>query len=147
MYVSETARAAGDRSRRVPATVLVSVAGLGLETVIFVLGVVEMFVSAHDRTSHGQSGAGTYVVAGLFLVPFAAGWGACAVMAALRVPWVRVLAVSLQALFACGTLITLLVAVVRQDVIGLVVTAVLMAVTAAVAGPLLTPGARAWFGR
>ncbi|GLY87537.1 hypothetical protein [Actinoallomurus iriomotensis] len=130
-----------------PAKVGWAVAGLWFETALFVLAVADLFVTAHGRSSHGQSGVGQTVVAGVFLVPVAALWGGCAVAAARRAYWVRVPVLCLQAFFVFGGLVALVVALAVQDVIGIAVAVVFLALPAAVAWLSLTPAAREWFRR
>ncbi|MFB9835411.1 hypothetical protein [Actinoallomurus acaciae] len=130
-----------------PATVRWAVAGLWFETALFLLGVAGMFVTAHDLSSHGQNGVAQAVLSGLFLVPVAALWGGCAIAASRRAFWVRVVAICLQACFVLGGLIVLAVALAVQDVIGIVVAIVFLAVPAAVILLSFTPAAREWFGR
>ncbi|GAA4494851.1 hypothetical protein GCM10023191_034690 [Actinoallomurus oryzae] len=145
--MSETARIPDGRPQRMPAKVKLAAAGLWFETALFVVAVAGMFMAAHDRSSHGQSGAGQMVLAGLFLVPIAGFWGGCALASVLRAYWVRVVTVCLQACFVFGGLVVLAVALAVQDAAGIVVAFVFLAVPAAVIGLSFTSDAREWFRR
>ena len=147
MPVGETAQVPDDRPQRMPAKVRSAVAGLWFETALFLLAVVGMFMTAHDRSSHGQSGVAQTVLSGLFLVPVAALWGGCAIAASRRAFWVRVVTICLQACFVFGGLIVLVVALAAQDLIGIVVALVFLAIPAAVILLSFTPDAREWFSR
>jgi hypothetical protein len=136
-----------DGGRRMPAKVKWAAAGLWFETALFVLAVVEAFMTAHDRSSHGQSDAAQMVLAGLFLVPIAGLWGGCALATMLRAYWVRVVTVCLQACFVFGGLVVLVVALATQDAVGIVVAVVFLAFPSAVVALSFTPDAREWFRR
>lgn len=135
----------GGRLERMPAKVKWAVAGLWFEVVLFAFGIAGLFMQAHDRTSHGQEGAGPLVMGGLILVPVAAVWGWCAVMAARRAYWARLLAAILQACFILGGAITLVIALALADPIGVVVALVFLAVPVGIASLMLVRGSREWY--
>ncbi|WP_433178123.1 hypothetical protein [Actinoallomurus sp. CA-150999] len=145
-FESQAAQAPEDRPRRAPAKARWAIAGLWLEAAIFVLAMVDMFMEAHRKSSHGQSGAGQLTAMGLFFLVIAAFWGAGAVMAGRGARWVRVPAAALQSLFILGGLVTLIVALVAGDPIGIVVAIVYLVVPVGIVWLLLARESRAWMG-
>lgn len=133
------------RPKRAPARAKWAIAGLWFETALFAFVAFEMFTEAHSKTSHGQSGAGQLVMAGVFLLAIAAFWGAGAIVAGRGTHWVRVPAAALQSLFVFGGLVTLIAALVAGDPIGIVVAIVFLAVPASIAWLLLARESREWF--
>ena len=145
-FESQTPQAPEDRPKHAPAKAKLAIAGLWFETALFALAVFEMFMEAHSKTSHGQSGAGQLIAAGVVLLAMAALWGAGAITAGRGTHWVRVPAAALQGLFVFSGLVTLIAALALGDPIGIVVAIVFLAVPAGIVWLLLARESREWFG-
>ncbi len=148
MYQSQVGHTPEPWPERMPGKVRWAVAGMWLHVVVNAIGAVTLFLDARSRAVHGQDGTGGLLLAGTVALLLVTLLAACAIMTMRGTPsWARSLAVGLELLYLLGGLITLLGALIAQDVLGVVIAVVFSAIIGGIVWLLFSWESGEWFCR